>query len=101
MADADATSELTKQQKKNKKKREAAKKKKSDATNQENNHPLETKPDPPQTNPKNNEKCTNELIEEKNISTEEKDTFEEELCWCIQQIQLGLQTQKPTKTICF
>lgn len=93
-----ADEELTKQQKKNRKKREAAKKKKhgvdgaSNNANQEDNPPAESisasQPQPVFNN--NNEKMTDQ-------SSAEEDNFENELCWCIQQIQLGLKTQKPTK----
>ena len=116
--------QLTKQQLKNKKKREAAKKKKLaaggsaktedgdqsvDNSNNDTTTITETtsptadtttktavksttatkSPPPPTT-------TTSTTVSSETV-TEEVDNFEEELCWCIQQIQIGLQTGKPTK----
>ena len=38
-------------------------------------------------------------VESKNdVAPSEEDSFEEELCWCIHQLQLGVQNQKANKS---
>jgi len=73
--------ELTKQQIKNKKKREAAKLKKKEKQSQDDQKDSTIKPQ----------------NQEEVLVVASEDNFEEELCWCIKQLELGLQNQKPSK----
>eukprot|EP00112_Aurelia_sp_Birch-Aquarium-sp1_P011086 Seg234.5 transcript_id=Seg234.5/GoldUCD/mRNA.D3Y31 product="UPF0488 protein C8orf33-like" protein_id=Seg234.5/GoldUCD/D3Y31 len=79
---------LSKEQRKKLKKKEAQKRKKQEkqkrnqdvATSQVDEH-LDTK-----------ETCLETSLED-----EEVDDFEGELCWCIEQLELGIKNRKPTK----
>lgn len=78
---------LTKQQIKNRKKKNAAKKKKETSEKTEDNVP----------NTNGTAANKEETVKEVNQTAQDDDNFEEELCWCIQQIEIGLRNQKATK----
>jgi len=74
---------LSKQQKKNRKKKEAAKRKKEQAKELV-------------VNEHQNELAAKDAKTEKSqVVDDVVDNFEDELCWCIQQIEIGMRTQKP------
>eukprot|EP00794_Sanderia_malayensis_P015221 gene15222-16795_t len=80
---------LTKAQRRRKAKKEAQKNKKAEKEAEEARPTLTGKEDVPD----------NTIDEQGKLDSEktEEDNFESELCWCIEQLELGLKNRKPTK----